>query len=728
MGYQDQQSGGLHAPYNFVPLSRWVYQPPWANTVSHDMPLEDGLCGHLDIRIQAHSPILIGQEQDREQPITFHQLPDGRFAIPGSSLRGMIRNVLEIAAFGKMRHVDDGHLGVRDLTNGAISFYRQYLTRDRGRQTYQPLSQSGWLHLKGGRWMLTPCAHARVEHHELRAFRKTDWPGDVKKRPSAGFKYEHWTRGNASLEIRFDAAPFQDHRHNGKQLHYRKASNLGAGQQTGMLVFTGQPGPSKHMEFIFFEEKPDQRFEVPEAVIRDFMSIHEESDEWAAWAHPDKTRRPETTQRWRKQFKSGIPVFYLDKQNAKGAPEARIRALGLAQMFKLAYQHSVGSMIGHTSEAHGNETAWDLADLIFGTAHSENPRLSLRGRADFSAAICTEANPKQLPPKTTILSSPKPTYYPNYVAQDVAGGELKGRDYRTYDGANPEIRGWKRYPARPIDPLRLFPPLEGKQRDNKKVQVKLSPLDTGVTFQGKLRFHNLLPQELGALAWALTWGENSALRHGIGLAKAFGLGQISIDITDAKIRPNKHGTEVMDWKQYAQAFTQHMDAAFKEHQLDKQATRWLESEQMVQLLAMADPGQAPDAPSALSHPRLEPGRNDFLEAKRHRQVLPEYAAFNARRDCDINWLTQTDPGSGSPLAHRWLEQNLQALSAQHNSPEDTVLFGRLLAEQWQGIEEEELKGEVLALIRERWQQADRWEQPQGKAAKKAKAIYLEDNS
>ncbi|MGB0723320.1 MAG: TIGR03986 family type III CRISPR-associated RAMP protein [Gammaproteobacteria bacterium] len=728
-GFRDHQggrgnnTGGLHAAYNFVPLSRWVYQPDWKDTVSHDIPLEDGLRGHLDIRIHAHSPILVGREQDREQPITFHQLPDGNFAIPGSSLRGMIRNVIEIAAFGKLRHRDNGRLGVRDLTNGAVPFYRQYLTRDRGNQTYEALSKSGWLTLKEGKWQLTPCAHARVEQHELRAYRKTDWPGDVRKRPSAAFKYEHWTRGGAELEIKFDCGPAENHPHNGKKLYYRKAEKLGTGSKTGMLVFTGQPGPNKHMEFIFFDEDKPKPIELPDTIVRDFMGIHEESDEWLAWAHPDKTRNPARTNQWREQFKDGIPVFYLQQPGAGGTPGERVHALGLAQMFKLAYQHSVGDMIDHSSPVHGDEETWDLADLLFGTAHSENPRLSLRGRANFSAAVCTEAAPKQLPPKATILNSPKPTYYPNYVVQDAEGGQLKGRDYRTYDGASPEIRGWKRYPARPVDPLRLFPTLEGKQKENKKVQVRLQPLESGVEFAGKLRFHNINPIELGALAWALTWGDNHELRHGIGLGKPFGLGQISIAITGAHILTNKRGDKEKSWQEYADKFADHMDQIVREHQLDQETTGWLESEQLTQLLAMADPRRAPDDPNALRHPRLEIGRNDFLDAKKRHQVLPEYSPFTGRRDRDIGWRSDTGASGGSASAHRWLEQNLQSLSAQHHTPEDTILFGRLLAEKWQAMEDGDDKAEVLALIRERWEQAGRWDSPQGKAAKKAKAIY-----
>ncbi len=725
---RDHGGCGLHAAYNFVPLSRWVYLPnsaTWADLVSHDIPFEDGLCGYLDMSIHAYSPILVGQEQDRDKPLTFHRLPDGRAAIPGSTLRGLIRNVIEIAAFCKMRYVDDSRFGVRDLTNGAIPFYRQYLTRDRGNQIYEPLSKAGWLRFESGEWRLTPCEHARVEHRELRAYLGVDWLDDL-RRPSAAVKYQRWT-SHKVLGINFDVGPPMDHPHSGKRLHYRKASRLGQGSERGTLVFTGQPGPNKHMEFIFFDEQDGPSIPLPEETSRDFLGVHVDSNEWKAWNQPGKDKdKEQARRRWREQFTRGIPVFYLQE------PNGHIRALGLAQMFKLAYRYTVGDMIDHTQPRHHDEESLDLADLIFGTAHSKDPSRSLKGRADFSAAVCTQPAPQELAPKAVILNSPKPTFYPNYVVQDVDHGTLKNRAYHTYDGAGTEIRGWKRYPARPIDPLHLFPSLvEGKQRENRKVQVQLQPLAEGVEFTGRLRFHNLRPIELGALVWALTWNADPQLRHSVGLGKSLGLGQISVAITATDIRPNRRDPRALptpSWQDCMKTFVQHMDKQYRDAQMNPAPTGWLESEQLVQLLAMADPRQAPGLPGDLSHPHLDIGRNEFLDAKRSFQVLPEYVTFRGRRDRDIDWSTCDASAPGSANAERWLKEEIQALSTQHHTPEVTLLFGRLLAQKWQQIDDVAIKAEALTLIRDYWEKANRWDNPQGKAAKAARAIYGGQNA
>ena len=110
----------IKSPYNFVPLSEEVYTPSWANLISQDVPFSDGVSGKIRLRITAETPIFIrnGQKQDKEKdrnkdgqtakqdadkkPQKFSQTPDGRFYIPATSIKGEVRNVLEIMSFGRM--------------------------------------------------------------------------------------------------------------------------------------------------------------------------------------------------------------------------------------------------------------------------------------------------------------------------------------------------------------------------------------------------------------------------------------------------------------------------------------------------------------------------------------------------------------------------------------------------------------------------------------------------
>ncbi|MDT8321331.1 MAG: type III-B CRISPR module RAMP protein Cmr6 [Xanthomonadales bacterium] len=73
----------------------------------------------------------------------------------------------------------------------------------------------------------------------------------------------------------------------------------------------------------------------------------------------------------------------------------------------------------------------------------------------------------------------------------------------------------------------------------------------------------------------------------------------------------------------------------------------------------------------------------------------------------------------------WVDETIERLHQQHNTPQEAVLRGKLLAEAWQQLDDAPLKSNALADIRNRWKREDWWGSPPGKAAKKAKAIYAE---
>ena len=100
-------------PYRFVPLSPLILIPDWGPQVSHDLPFEDGLSGELRITLTNHTPLCIGSgKTDPTNHVLPFAAPDGQFVIPGSSLKGMLRNVMEIATFGRFSRVDNPELNL----------------------------------------------------------------------------------------------------------------------------------------------------------------------------------------------------------------------------------------------------------------------------------------------------------------------------------------------------------------------------------------------------------------------------------------------------------------------------------------------------------------------------------------------------------------------------------------------------------------------------------------
>lgn len=604
---QTQPLTAIHAPYNFIPLADWVYFPAWAEAASHDLPFADGLSGTLEFTLTAATPLLVAGEQDGGDK-RFLRAPDGRYMIPGSTLRGAIRNVMEIATFAKMGLIDDRHLGVRDLSGG-LPAYAKAMTERVGK-AFRARAETGWLRFEDGSWKIYPCQHSRIEHddlvtlldpraaHEFKAF--VQGKLDDSQR-TAQAKYRKWSELGGPLEFSFDPGAVRDHAHSrGNLLRYSKASQIGHGPRQGRLVLTGQPSPRKHMEFLFYDTAKTP-IEPDKSVMRGFLKIHEDSKDWEAW----KQRY------WRTG--EDIPVFFLFERG-------RVASLGLAQMFKLPYRLSIRDALRNSSHEHGDTRHLDFVETLFGHAGPDGSSgQGLKSRVAFGTAFCVDGRPGDL--ATLILNSPKPSYYPNYIRQAVhpAGGKVasEARGYTTLMDPQAQLRGWKRYPGKPFAPPRNAPP--------SKVSSTLHPLAPGAVFVGKLRFHNLKPEELGALVWALTWNGDRNLVHNLGMGKPFGFGQVRIELGPARLFCNDPKVPTQDGSLLLQqckfVFCGHMESV-----CGKKPGGWRHSRQIETLLAMADPqiGESRD----LTHMVLDhqSRRNDFVDAKKRENyfVLEDY--------------------------------------------------------------------------------------------------------
>ena len=84
-------------------------------------------------------------------------------------------------------------------------------------------------------------------------------------------------------------------------------------------------------------------------------------------------------------------------------------------------------------------------------------------------------------------------------------------------------------------------------------------------FEGRIIFHNLRSEELGALLWALTLGGNSNLRHGLGMGKPFGFGQAHFELDEAKstVEPNDPTAQCLSFDRYQDVFAAHMEQVLK---------------------------------------------------------------------------------------------------------------------------------------------------------------------
>ena len=82
-----------------------------------------------------------------------------------------------------------------------------------------------------------------------------------------------------------------------------------------------------------------------------------------------------------------------------------------------------------------------------------------------------------------------------------------------------------------------------------------------------------------------------------------------------------------------------------------------------------------------------------------------------------------DAGTASSPGRKWVDEKLAELTAKPGVQADQALRGRALAEAWASMDDPSLQQAVFSEIQSRWQKRGWWDDPQGGAARKAKAIY-----
>ena len=116
----------IKAPFNFVPVSDKVFLPEWADRISQDVPFSDALSGTIHLRITAETPMFIRNGSDRKDSSFSHMTGvSGKpcYFIPGSSIKGEVRSILEIMSFSKMRVDESASFAIREISNSRNKQY-----------------------------------------------------------------------------------------------------------------------------------------------------------------------------------------------------------------------------------------------------------------------------------------------------------------------------------------------------------------------------------------------------------------------------------------------------------------------------------------------------------------------------------------------------------------------------------------------------------------------------
>jgi CRISPR-associated protein (TIGR03986 family) len=546
----------VHAPYHFVPLSKWVYMPDWAHLVSHDVPFKDGYSGVIDYTLTNATPLLVGGDQHKEdgQPtkVMWARDPHGNPVIPGSSIKGMLRSVMEIATFGKFSGIDDHQMSFRDVSAKKKGTRHHYLDDVIGNSTIK----AAWVkfNIQTGQWELSTCKFAKVKHQVIKdEFKKT-----IKNASKAEEKYKELP---LKEKLRLDIT-IKDTKKGKNTEKVAWATNLGKGKELGHFVFCHNrikgPGKPDDYEFSYcFYGKPEpltlEKHVINKAVNDMFQSHTNQMNNLVSYLQ--KNPSPEL----------GIPVFALFKKGTN-----KLHSLGLARMPRVLYQHAANDLADyHQGKCRTSEHYFDMSELIFGTLRDKG--MSLKSRISLTdATLSSQANFDLS--KRYVLSSPKPSFLGAYLEQEKSG------EYSTYDQRSSKLSGWKRYIVKP------HVSQQNTGNDNADTECQMEFLSENTQFKGKLVFHNLKKEELGALLWCLKLGNREGVYHSLGHGKSIGAGAVSFNISFSHILSNDETENPLSLDDFINAFTD----SIKSNYFASMNGDWIESPQIQHLMAISD--------------------------------------------------------------------------------------------------------------------------------------------
>ncbi len=278
------------APYNFVPLPEKIIPAvrDADELPDHDKYYRERLSGYFDVTLTTRSPLYIRgpvpakdfpHQEEKDSPVKnkpefFNRGDERSPVIPGSSLRGMLRALLEIVSYSKMQWVSEKQLFFRTVDNTALGQYYRARMGDH--------VETGFLFRRGDKYYIKLCSMARVRRSIIG---NTIYSGTP---PNQVPRWQGQPRQYAPVWVRLRARTGAVNRQNiVAELSYQKRD----GMAEGRLVITGNvPGMGnkrgKSKEFVFLLPADDaQEILVPDDIITRFHD-DDQLTKWQEEAFP----------------------------------------------------------------------------------------------------------------------------------------------------------------------------------------------------------------------------------------------------------------------------------------------------------------------------------------------------------------------------------------------------------------------------------------------------------
>ncbi len=596
---------GARAPYNFVPLNEQVVKyerlPLFDRYYTEDK--EDELkryTGYIDLEINTRTPLYIRdtftpadmekekeiQEKNQENNTKFKFInsdffsPGGRICIPGSSIRGMTRTLVEITGFSNLSFYEKSRkYHFRSFADKSIDFREEYKQKMIGEQatgSYLKNLRAGYLIKDGIEFKIKPAQ--KINNRQFfRVKEKTVIDKGIIKEEMCQRAGEDKFRENNRYKMGYRKVKFKSDKSEEKGIitEIFGENDPVKDAHEGCLVLSGwMRGPRKNPrgKYLHWVIGPisNETLEFEPGVIDDYKN--------------DENRHEEANllRYFKKNPREKVPCFYVER-------EGKVISFGHTGLFRLAYEKKLADLVPQ------NREEIDIAEAIFGN------ETGFPGRVFFEDAYLNGDPTGALTQETVIkiLAKPKPTTFQHYLRQEKEKIKPLFNNYegiKNYNSPNAQLRGYKLYwhksnspgnweevtvsfPEKDFEKLltgyklnrddfedavqlknyKIFVTLKELPPEPKRAildavglyetqHTKIKAVKAGTAFKGRIRFENLSGVELGAILFSLELP--SGCCHKLGMGKTLGLGTIQIStglfLSD---RANRYKNLFAEWEE-----------------------------------------------------------------------------------------------------------------------------------------------------------------------------------
>ena len=570
-----------HAPYNFVPLPDQVV--PAEPLPDHDCYHADRHSGHFTVTLTTETPLYIRgmlteaeaaqADQHKNKPDFFQR--NGKPIIPGSSLRGMLRSLVEIVAFGKMTRVSDKP----KIFFRAVAAKSDDPLGEDYKSTLGQLGknvEAGFLKRDGDKWFIRPAA--KQQGKTFAKVRDLDEKGNVAEAVSRLQGIIHLN--SAEYRVQYLDVMLAEPPQSGRAgLRASVRTPRQGERRDGVLVCTGNMAESssesrgtvktgrKNFVVVFEADSRLPPVQIDPQAVEDYRD----------GLTPFLKENP-----FDPEFGclvDGRPIFYIPPRSGEGE---MVIYFGHASFFRIPAtltetKDGKRAVRAVTPRDFIPETIrerpdhYDMAEAIFGyidkakdakDIEQGDKRRAYASRVSVSDAVVVSVPDgfyeREFIPK--VLGGPKVTTFQHYLEQPEEAYRSKAalHHYATTKPRRPKLRGHKLYwrqRGTTIGDVEQRDPeaLKKIQQGSDTQHTRMKPVKTGIEFKFTVRFENLTAAELGALAWALYLPCSAEHRHQLGMGKPYGMGVVKLTPTLHLIDRKARYTQLFDGDGWATA-------------------------------------------------------------------------------------------------------------------------------------------------------------------------------